>query len=136
MAFTTLAALSSAIYGLTVTGVTRKLQYRPQAIDAADLPLSFCRLPTRRRDISTLTYGQGLKHATIEWVFLVAMLNLDTVAANDADAVTLIDAIGDVLESNAGSLGMDSYEIATDEDTIGDGATPVQAIVVTVEVSG
>lgn len=135
MAFTTLAALSSAIYGLTVSGVARKSQYRPQTIDAADLPLSYCRLPTRKRETSTLGYAQGLKAATIEWVFLVAFLNLDTMAANDAVAVALIDAIGDVLETNAATLGMDGYEITSDEDMIGEN-TPVQAIVVNVEVSG
>lgn len=136
MAFTTLAALSSAIYGLTVSGVKTKSQYRPTSINAGSLPLSFARLPTRQRSISTLNYGQDLKHATIEWVFLVAMLNLNTQAANDAKAVALIDTIGDVLETNAAALGMDSYEIVTDEDTIDDGTTPVQAIIVTVEVSG
>ena len=135
MAFTTLAALSSAIYGLSVAGITRKIQYRPQQIDAADLPLSYARLPTRKREISTLTYGQGLKYGVIEWVFLTNMLNLDTQPTNDAEVITLIDAIGDVLETNASALGMDAYEIVTDEDTI-DGTSAVQAIIVTVEVSG
>jgi hypothetical protein len=31
---------------------------------------------------------------------------------------------------------MDSYEIASGEDTLDDGTTPVQVIVATVEVSG
>lgn len=136
MAFTTLAQLSSDLYGLTVSGVKTKSQYRPRQINATALALSFARLPTRSRELSTLAYGQDLKHATIEWVFLVAMLNLNTQPANDAKSVALIDAIGDVLEDNAALLGMDSYEITTDEDTIDDGATPVQAIIVTVEVSG
>lgn len=136
MAFTTLAALSSAIYALTVTGVKTKSQYRKSRVDAADLTYSFCRLPTRKRELSTLSYGQDLKHATIEWVFFTAFLNLDNPPANDAKAVTLIDNIGDVLEANAEALGMDAYEITTDEDTIDDGATAVQAIIVTVEVSG
>lgn len=136
MAFTTLAGLSSAINGLTVSGVKTKSQYRPTRISAAQLPLSFARLPTRQRNISTLSYGQDLKQATIEWVFLVGMLNLSTQATIDAATVALIDAVGDVLEANAETLGMDAYEITTDEDTIDDGATPVQVIIVSVEVSG
>lgn len=136
MPFTTLADLSSKVYALTVTGVIRKSQYRPESIDAGDLPLSFGRLPTRRRELSTLGYGQDLKYGVFEWVFVTAMLNLDTPATNDAEAVALIDAIGDVLESNAESLGMDSYEINPDEDTIDVGGTPVQAIVARIEVSG
>lgn len=136
MAFTTLAALSSAIYGLSVTGVKTKSQYRPDKVSAGQLPLNYCRLPTRKREISTLSYGQGLKFGTMEWVFWVEFLNLNTQTANDAKAIALIDTIGDVLEANAAALGMDSYEITTDEDTIDNGVTPVQAIIVKIEVSG
>lgn len=136
MAFTTLAGLSSAVYALSITGVKTKKQYRPDKVSAAQLPLTYCRLPTRQRSISTLDYTQGLKFGTIELVVWVEFLNLNTLATNDALAVTLIDTIGDVLETNAASLGMDSYEITTDEDTIDGGATPVQAIIVKIEVSG
>lgn len=136
MAFTTLANLNAALYALTVAGVTRKRQYRPQSIDAADLPLSYARLPTRRRELSTLGYAQGLKYGVIEWVFVTSILNLGTAAINDAAAIAMIDSIGDVLEVNAATLGMDSYEINPEEETIDIGDTPVQAIVVRIEVSG
>lgn len=136
MAFTTLGALVTTVHGLAVSGVKKKFAYRPKLINAADLPLLYSRLPTRRNEISTLSYGQDLRRATIEIVILAAMMNLDMQSANDALTVTLIDALGDALESNAASLGMDGYEITVEEDTIGDGATPVQAIVATVEVSG
>ena len=136
MAFTTLAALITSITGMTVTGITNKYAYRPRRINAAQLPILYTRLPSRKREISTLTYGQGLKQATIEIVVMVEMLNLNTQPANDALAVTLTDALGDALESNAATLGMDSYEIASGEDTLDDGTTPVQVIVATVEVSG
>jgi hypothetical protein len=136
MAFTTLSALVTAVTAMTVTGVNAKFAYRPRRINAAQLPILYTRLPSRKREISTLTYGQGLKQATIEIVIVVEMLNLNTQPANDALAVTLTDALGDALESNAATLGMDSYEIASGEDTLDDGTTPVQVIVATVEVSG
>lgn len=136
MAFTTLSALVSTITGMTVTGVSHQYAYRPRRVAAAQMPLLFTRLPGRKRETSTLGYAQGLKQGTVEIVIFAALLNLDVAANNDALVITLIDALGDALETNAESLGMDSYEITTDEDTIGDGATPVQAIVATVEVSG
>lgn len=136
MAFTTLAALVTAINGLSVSGIKTTVAYRPRRISAGQLPMLYTRIPTRKREISTLGYAQGLKAATIEIVVLVENLNLSTQATIDALTVALIDALGDVLETNAATLGMDSYEMVTDEDTIDDGATPVQAIIASVEVSG
>lgn len=136
MAFTTLAALVSTVNGLSVSGVRTKFDYRPRQVSAAQLPMMHSRIPTRKGETSTLGYAQGLKVATIEIVILVEFLQLNTQAINDALVVTLIDALGDVLETNAAALGMDSYSIASTEDTIDNGATLVQAIVATVEVSG
>lgn len=138
MAFTTLSALISTITGMSITGVASgsKFAYRPKRINAAQLPILYTRIPSVKRETSTLGYAQGLKVGTIEIVILSALMNLDIQSNNDATTVTLIDALVTALESNAASLGMDSYEIVTDEDTIGDGTTPVQAIIATVEVSG
>ena len=134
--FTTLAALVTTVNGLSVTGLTTQFDYRPRRISAAQLPMMFSRIPTRKREISTLGYAQGLKAATIEIVILVEFLELSTQATNDALAVALIDTLGDVLETNAAALGMDSYEISSDEDTIDGGTTPVQALIASVDVSG
>lgn len=138
MAFTTLSALITSITGMTISGIqsTSKLGYRPRHVDSAMLPLLYCRLPSRKNEISTLTYGQDLRRAVIEVVIWSEFMNLSTQDANDALTVTLIDALADALETNAASLGMDAYEITTEEDTTGDGQTPVQAIIATVEVSG
>jgi hypothetical protein len=136
MAFTTLSSLVSTITGMTISGVTNKYAYRPRRVNATMLPILYTRLPTRKNDTSTLGYAQGLRVATIEIVILTALSNLDVAPNNDALALTLTDALADALESNAAALGMDSFEIAPDEDTIGDGTTPVQAIIATVEVSG
>jgi hypothetical protein len=135
MAFTSLTALVAQIGALTVAGVKTQYAYRPRQMNAADLPLLYTRLPGSTRPLSTLTYGQDLRSATIEVVVVVQMLNLDTQAPNDALTVQLMDSLAAALEGSASALGMDSYALTTDEDTLGNGA-PVQAIVATVEVSG
>jgi hypothetical protein len=136
MAFTTLTDLVAQAAALPVAGVKTRASYRPRQINAADLPLLFTRLPGSTRAISTLTYGQDLRHATLELVILVQMVNLDTQATNDALTVQLLDALAAALEANAAALGMDSYTLTPDEDSISAGASPVQAIVATLEVSG
>jgi hypothetical protein len=135
MAFTTLTALVAQVAAMPVVGVKRQYAYRPRQINPADLPMMYTRLPGSTRAISTLTYGQDLRHATLELVIAVQMVNLDTQATNDALTVQLLDALAAALEANAAALGMDSYTLTTDEDLIGN-ASPVQAIVATLEVSG
>lgn len=136
MAFTSLAALVATAAALPVPGIKRASAYRPESVSPGDLPWLFTRLPSSTRSLSTLTYGQGLHMATLEIVILVEFLNLNTQAANDALTVQLLDNLSSTLESNAASLGMDSYACVTDEDTIGEGTAPLQAIIATVEVSG
>ena len=136
MAFTSLSALVATASALPVAGIKKAVAYRPRRVSAADLPLLYTRLPRSERGIATLTYGQDLKRATLEIVVLVEMMTLDTGQANDALTVQLMDNLGVTLESNAENLGMDMYTLVAEEDTTGDGAAPVQAIIATVEVSG
>jgi hypothetical protein len=136
MSFTSLGALVATASALPVPGIKKAVPYRPTHVNPGDLPLLFTRLPSSKRDLATLTYGQGLRMATLEIVIFVEFLNLNTVPANDALTVQLLDNLALTLESNALALGMDSYSCVTDEDTIGEGTAPVQAIIATVEVSG
>jgi hypothetical protein len=136
MAYTTLAALVATVSALPVPGIKKAVPYRPRIINPTDLPLLYTRLPHPSNDTSTLTYGQGLHRATLEIVVFSQLLNLDKQDANDALTVQLMDSLTATLESNAAALGMDAYTLKTEEDTIDAGATPVQAILATVEVSG
>jgi hypothetical protein len=136
MAFTSLGALVATASALPIPGIKKAVAFRPTHVNAGDLPLLFTRLPSSTRSLSTLSYGQGLRAATLEIVIFVEFLNLNTVPANDALTVALLDNLAMTLESNAQTLGMDSYSMTTDEDTIGEGAAPLQAIIATVEVSG
>jgi hypothetical protein len=129
----TLIALCAA---LPVAGVKTALAYRPRLVNASQLPLLYVRLPAPARSTLTLTYGQGLRTATLEVVIWSEFLNLNGQACNDALTVQLIDNLSAAIEQNAQKLWLDSYTITTDEDTIGDGAAPVQAILATMEVSG
>ena len=135
MAFTTLTDLVTKLSTLTVPGVKTHLAYRPRQVNAADLPLMFSRLPGSTRPLATLTYGQDLRSATIEVVIIVQMVNLDTQAPNDALTVQLLDSLAGALEGSASDLGMDMYTLVAEDDMLGN-ASPVQAIVATVEVSG
>jgi len=136
VSFTSLQALVATASALPVAGIKKAVAYRPRRVSAADLPLLYTRLPRSERGLATLTYGQDLRHGTLEIVVLVEMLALDTQAGNDALTVQLLDNLAMALESNAEALGMDNYTLVTEEDTMSDGATPVQAIIATVEVSG
>lgn len=136
MAFTSLGALVTTAAALPVVGIKKSVAFRPVKVNPGDLPLLYTRLPSSTRQTQTLAYGQGLRMGTLEIVVLVQMLNLDTQATNDALTVTMLDNLATAIEGSAEALGLDTYALATDEDTIGDGATPVQAIIATVEVSG
>lgn len=136
MGFTSLVSLVALAATLPVPGIKKSAAFRPRRINAADLPLLYTRLPGSTQATSTLSYAQGLRGATLEIVVLVQMLNLDTGATNDGLTVQLLDNLALTLQANAANLGMDSYALTTDEDTIGDGSAPVQAIIATVEVSG
>lgn len=135
MAFTSLGALVATAAALPVPGLNKQVAFRPRQINAADLPLLYTRLPGSTRTTATLSYGQGLRTGTIEIVILVQMLNLNQQSANDALTVYLLDNLSITLQEHAEALGMDSYTLATEEDTIGEERS-VQAIVATVEVSG
>lgn len=136
MAYTGTAALVTTITGMSVTGVKTTFAYRPDKVSSTQLPLLFVRLPEAKGVTSTLGYQQGLKGCTMEIVIFVEFLNLSKAATIDALVRTLIDNLVSALETNAAALGLDSYEIATDEDTIDDGDRPVQVIVARIEVSG
>jgi hypothetical protein len=136
VSFTSLEALVATAAALPVAGIKRHSAYLPTAVSPGDLPWLFTRLPSSTRSVSTLTYGQGLKSATLEIVIFVEFINLSTQSANDALTVQLLDNLALTLEVNAEALGMDSYSMVTDQDTIGEGMAPIQAIIATVEVSG
>jgi len=135
MSFTSLGALVATASALPVPGIKKHLAFRPRIVNAGDLPLLFTRLPSSTRGLSTLTYGQDLRRATLEIVIFVEFMNLNTQESNDALTVQLLDNLAMTMESNAEALGMDSYSMVTEEDTVGD-SSPVQAIIATVEVSG
>lgn len=136
MAYTGTAALVTTITGMNVTGVKTTFAYRPDKVSSTQLPLLFVRLPETKGVTSTLGYQQGLKGCAMEIVIFAEFLNLSKAATIDALVRTLIDNLVSALETNAAALGLDSYEITTDEDTVDDGDRPVQVIVARIEVSG
>lgn len=136
MAFTTLAALITVLDGLSLANEKTHLPSRPTAINAADMPLRYCRLPDLSSESDTLAYGQGLKRSKIEVVILVKFVALDLQDANDALTVTLMDELSMALVDAAATLGMDNYHIAPTFEVTNNGTQGIQAITATIEVSG
>lgn len=134
MAFTTLRAFVDALADLDIDGVRRKRKVMPTEINRADLPMSYVRIPDASRSTSTLSYGMDLRHGVAELVVVVAPMLTGTQERNFYATVDMVDAIADALVTNAAALGMDGYEIRSEEDTMGDVA--YWALVARVEASG
>lgn len=134
MAFTTLRAFVDALADLDIDGVRRKRKVMPTEINRADLPMSYVRIPDASRSTSTLSYGMDLRHGVAELVVVVAPMLTGTQERNFYATVDMVDAIADALVTNAAALGMDGYEIRSEEDTMSDVA--YWALVARVEASG
>lgn len=131
----TAKALALALAGLTVTGVKSRRTYAPKTINAADLPLSYVRLPqTDGARVASFTGVAGLRSATLELVVIVGAMTLDTQTANLGLALDLLDSLHDTLAANVQTLMLDGWEIRAEEDTLGD--VPYWTLVASIEASG
>lgn len=135
MAFTSATGLIATLVGMSISGIDSGAMHPHMPDVVSYTPIFYVRVATRRSETSTLNYSQGLKQGAFEAVILVGEMNLDTQANNIANANALEDAAVTALEANAAALGLDSYEITPEEDTLG-GDTPYWALVIRGEVSG
>ena len=137
MAFTGAVNLVAQLVAMEIEGIERTsmFAYMPEVVNSAQMPIFYVRVATISRESSTLTYEQGLKVGNFEAVILVGEILLNTQEANIALASELEDAVSAALEANAAALGLDSYTITPEDDTIGE-ETPVWALVIRGEVSG
>ena len=134
MAFTTYAAYVTALASLSVTGVVKAHPEPPRQIARAEIPCSYPRVPSQTRQSVTMTSVSGLKQATAELVFVIEAADLGTRPVTFASVLALIDAIDTALSAGAAALGIDSWTIAPEYETIGE--TPYWVLVATVEASG
>lgn len=134
MAFTTLRAFVDALGDLTISGVQLKRKFIPNKVARGDLPMSYVRIPDASQASSTLTYGMDLRRGIAELVVIVSPMETGLHSDNFYDTVDMVDSMTAALRAAAADLGMDNYEIRSEEDTIGDAA--YWALVATVEASG
>lgn len=137
MAFTGAVNLVAQLAALEIEGIeySSMFAFMPDVINSNQIPMFYVRVATLQRETSTLGYTQGLRQGSFEAVVLVSEMLLGTQEGNIALAAELEDAITEALEANAAELGLDSYSITPEADTIGED-TPVWALVIRGEVSG
>lgn len=133
MAFTTYAAFADAVADLSITGVTRALRYPPGNVNAADLPLSYVRIPEMTRGNISLGGMAGLHEAQIERVFLIEPAGLSDNPTKFDAMTALIDNIDTAVAGAIGSIGVNTWTIRQETAIVGD--APYWALVLTVEAS-
>ena len=118
---TTYAAFVSALHGITVTGVSRKFDHTPQAVQTADLPAQYLRLPGGGINSETLTTcaGDG-KTRTIELVIIGEPVGQGDVDTNFGAVVTLMDNLETALDALGDTMPMTTYAIRGEGMQVGD----------------
>lgn len=134
MAYTTYAAFADAVADLSVTGVTRALRYPPSTVNAADLPLSYVRIPEMTRGNISLGGIAGLHEVQIERVFLIEPVGLADNPTNFDAMTALVDNIDTAISAAINSIGADTWTIRQESAQVGDSV--FWALVLSVEASG
>ena len=132
MGFTTYAAFVPALMDMTVSGVEKTLDEPPSQI--ATLPLMYPRLPTGDGAMEAFHSSAGLLSGTCEVVIVIEALRQNLQSVNFAAALAMMDALSTALKTNAGDIGIDSWQMQVEQDIIGD--TAYWLLVATVEASG
>jgi len=133
MAFT-YAAFVPAFLDMTVTGVVTYADEPPNQITTAELPLMFPRFPGGNNSVQAFNGGVGLTMATVELVIVIEPVRQNMQSVNFAAALALLDNLASALTTNALTIGVDSWEMRIEQDSIGD--TGYWLLIATVDGSG
>lgn len=103
----TVATFTTALAGLTITGVTRKLASPPAALSTADLPSQWVQLPTITDEVARTMAQHGKLWAFNSAQFVVAYeaVGQSTQAANWSATLTMMDAVHTALAGSGAALG-------------------------------
>lgn len=114
---TTIAAFAAAVAGLTVTGVTRKYDHRPAAIN--DLPAQYVELPAGGYDqgAASSTNYDG-KTRTLELVIALKAINQDNVEPNFDATVAMMDAVEAAIDA-ADLMPIINYDLTSGGRDVG-----------------
>ena len=127
MGITSLNTFVNSLTAITIAGVNRAYtEGMPDKINPADLPALFARIVEGGdQGLTTKTYG-GWPSLICELIIAVELVGLNTVPANHAAVVDLIDALNnavralDVGSGNFGRGGLSWSWRLSNEETVGD----------------
>lgn len=131
----TLAQWVTALAALDVVGVKREFASPPQQINAADMPLSYPRLPANTDEVATFSGAMGLTAAEIELVIVICPAMLSSASVEFARTIALIDALRTTLVNATVSLGIDRFTIRQEKIIDAGSDTAYWGIVASVEAS-
>ena len=95
----TYATFTTALSGLTIAGVTRKLTEPPRQVSTADLPLQFVRLPTGEESARTRDHPGGWITITCDLVVVLEPVQQGTQPVNYAATLAMMDAVSAALRA-------------------------------------
>lgn len=106
----TYSTFVSNLAGLTVTGVTRAYTYPPRAVETADLPAMFPRIPSGTEGPMTVKDHGGNPEITCELVILYEAVEQNTQPTNFTNTLTQLDNLNTALRGapvgkNTGAIG-------------------------------
>jgi len=102
-AITSYSTFTTALAGLSVTGVTRKYTYPPESLGTADLPAMYVGLPSGDEPMLTFQTKGGWPEMTCDLVVAVEPVAQNTQSANYDDMITIMDNLSTALR--AASIG-------------------------------
>lgn len=118
MAPTTYATFLAALAGLSVTGVTKKFTYPPEALSSADLPAMWPQLP--RGDDKPMTFGAagGWPELIADLCIAVEPVGQSLQHSNFDTTVTALDNLGAALRGADIGKGTLSWTIKSARITV------------------
>lgn len=131
MTITTYKAFTTALAGLSVTGVKRKFKEPPTSIGTADIPAMWPGLPHGEESAITFTGEGGWSSCICDLVIAVEPAAQDTQTSNYAKTMTIIDALSTALRSTSIGRAKLGWAITANVQVAVAG-TPYWAVIATV----
>lgn len=137
---TTYAAFTSAVSGVTISGVTRKYTYAPDSLSTADLPASWIRLPGGGTNLGTLASQCSGTGATrfVDLVVCLEPTGQEQTSANMSATITMMDSVETALDG-LGAYGAALSSVILEYSLAGQGVivggVPYWAVVATVRMT-
>jgi len=135
---TTITAFTTALAGLTITGVTRKYTEPPASVNTADFPISYPKRIEIVGEPLTFDYHGGWPTLRGDLIIIVNSTAQNTQEANYTLVQTLMDAADTTLRAAVGVIGKGplTYSIRGGDTIVNLAGTDYWAIIISVEGYG